>query len=414
MNAEEGKDPLLWFKKPLETLVQISQTCIKEKTSRRVLLYGYPGYGKTEILKRMLKTLEGLPYKLVWCDGTVDTTKSVTKGVVYALTKSEISEIKEKDDRIKNTYLIEQMQTAICECTRKKDRTLILIIENFKNFVQHDQNILYPLLDSQHDDNISLLFIATDSDLGCLDKLEKRIRSRFNSSIINVNPDKVLTEEDKKSLFISIILEKFNDYQEKEIIKDYFTEEIKDNQTFEDIISLDYSPRTATNLVHYILAYITKEKMKTRNNVLSKTQIYEKIDESLETMRDMLLMPVYSEDLMKRCTLCELVLLASMYKLKKKKNIQITLEDCWKLIQKDINSSGHLYSIEHEFKTHEVLATSLLGLVDKGFVSGFTQDISPLSIFRTCINLIVPLNDLRNLLSYEGVPTAVSLWIESK
>lgn len=65
---------------------------------------------------------------------------------------------------------------------------LLFVIDRLEGLVEHDnQMLLYTLLDAAHANGFPVAVIAISTSMDVVDKLEKRVRSRFSHRVIDVS-----------------------------------------------------------------------------------------------------------------------------------------------------------------------------------------------------------------------------------
>lgn len=185
------------FTRNVQQVERSLESVIVRGKSESVILCGPPGCGKTAIIEEALSTYMAdktfsKTFQCVFLDGAVDGDIKSSVESILRQTSPEViirpnggiagslsDKLKEVCDTLK--YLSTENKTR---------KGFIFVIDCLEGFIEEDnQLLLYTLFESSRENDIPVCVIGVSRILDVLEKMEKRVKSRFSQRVICVSAD---------------------------------------------------------------------------------------------------------------------------------------------------------------------------------------------------------------------------------
>lgn len=161
--------------------------------SDSVILCGPPGSGKSAIVEQALTSFRSdgswKEFRCIYLHGQIEgDLKSSVDRFLFELGA----------DTKKNGMVIgsaAEKLRELCDCfkdvSKKSEiKGIILIIDNLEQFIiQNNQTLLYNIFDAAQQNKLAICIIAISSVMEVLEKMEKRVKSRFSQQVLVVSKE---------------------------------------------------------------------------------------------------------------------------------------------------------------------------------------------------------------------------------
>lgn len=167
--------PVPAYEEQEKLLRSLLQSTARHVESNSILICGPRGCGKSTFVEQCLKSeCDPKQTEVMYFNGFMDTETVKLFQTIRVMTESEDRSI---------ARLMQQLKK---KCT-DSESTIVVILDEFDRFCKHaDQTFLYNIFDLAQKFR-QLCVIGMTTRLDCLELLEKRVKSRMNQTVINLN-----------------------------------------------------------------------------------------------------------------------------------------------------------------------------------------------------------------------------------
>ena len=185
------------FARNVQQVERLLDSVIVRGNSESVILCGPSGCGKTAIIDEALSTYAkdktfNKTIQCIYLDGAVEgdvkgsvesILRQVSKGQNIRPNGSVVGSLSEKLKEMCD--ILKSVSTKSEGCTK-----FIFVIDCLEAFIEQDnQLLLYTLFESSRENDIPVCVIGVSRVLDVLEKMEKRVKSRFSQRVICVSAD---------------------------------------------------------------------------------------------------------------------------------------------------------------------------------------------------------------------------------
>lgn len=167
--------PLPGYETQANLLRSLLKSTVKQIESNSVLICGPRGCGKSTFVEQCLKSeCDPNQTEIIYFNGFMDTEATKLFDNMRVVAQAETRSVSALMDSLRQ------------KCTSSQS-TVIAVLDEFDRFCKHtDQTFLYNIFDLSQKCR-QLCVIGMTTRLDCLELLEKRVKSRMNQTIINLN-----------------------------------------------------------------------------------------------------------------------------------------------------------------------------------------------------------------------------------